>query len=439
MNESAEDPFAKVEETAAEKPAKKADPAKKKENAATEDAKSTDGIDFSQFLAEMTIGEEDFDAPAPFVPRYIRPAEGTWIPVRIVSARIEQREMRAVVATSSDGSLVTNPKAIDTLVEESGAEQSVETVTLWQFVVEAEHVATCFGERSSTYRLYTPVFPLRIPLNKPRTRNGVEELGFDKSSGKKLLAATRVVRPGMRLTEQDEETLQSIADAMVADGGKIVMARVRYRTKKSDDSIPRKNANGSFVKAKVDEVEGSFIRLRKDGDSFVDPNGNVLDRNEDGSHVYISSSGPADVFQESNLIPFGESFLIPDSSDDGVMVRDVIKREAVYDNLADDVYGVPGRNVTIQRQDDSEVEAEVTWETTGFITTQPVKAGTLIQAVAEGGELITASWLGTHWEEVAPHELSVEEDGKITMISSAKLAEGAMSKAGLDVFKGDAA
>lgn len=437
-----DDPFAQVEETTAlaEKTAEKAAPAKKKDDAESEGSSAASDIDFSTFLAEMTIDEDDFSGPTPFVSRYIKPAEGTWIPVRIVSAKIEQREMRAVVGINTDGSFVTNPKAIDALVE-AGMEQSVEQVTLWQFVVEAEHVASCFGERSSTYRLYAPVFPLRIPLNKPRTRNGVEELGFDKSSGKKLMSAARVVKPGMRLTDKDEEALRGIADALVADGGKVVMARVRYRTKKSSDAIPRKNSDGSFVKAKIDQDSGGFIKLTKGAgslaDSFLGPDGEALERREEGNHVYIPASGSAQVLQECDLIPLEDSFLIPDSSDDGVVVRDIVNREAVYDNLADDVYGLPGRLVTIQRQDETEVEAKVTWETVGFITTQPVKAGTLIQAVGEGGEMITASWLGTHWEEVAPHELTVEDDGKIRMVSAASLVEQATS--GLDVFKGDTA
>lgn len=411
MTDVKDDPFATVEETGTT--AKKA-PAKKK-------AEPEDANPLAAFIAEMTIDEEDFAAPTPFAGRYIRPAEGSWIPVRITSAKVEQREMRAIVVTTKDGSLITTPKEIDA-IDPKGASQEVEQVTLWQFVVEAEHVATCYGERSTAYRLYTPVFPMRIPLNKPRERNGVKEMGFDKISGKKLLAATRVVKPGMKLTESNEELLERLADDMVKDGGKIVMAKVRYRTKKSDDSVMRKNADGTPVKALVDETEGSFIRLEKNGDTFA----NV-------------STGEAYDGDTSKLIPFGEGqFLIPDNSDDGVTVRDIVKREAVYDNLADDVYGVPGRSITIQRLDETEIEAEVTWDTVGFITVPPIKAGTVVQAVA-GDETITAAWLGAHWEEVEPHNLEVTEDGKVTLIAASVAASAATaSSSGLDVFKGDA-
>lgn len=423
MTDIKDDPFKTVEETGTTKtaPPKKAAAAKSEPKDEPKTEAATEADPLASFLAEMTIDEEDFEAPAPFVSRYIKPADGLWIPLRIVDAKVEQREMKAVVAYTPEGEMVTNPRGIDKLVEEHGATQEVETISVYQFVLEAEHVATCFGERPSSYRLYTQVFPVRIPLNKPRKRNGVEEVGFDKTSGKKLLAATHVVKPGTKITE-DPEQLQELADAMVADGGKIVMARVKHRVKKSDDAVPRKNPDGTFVKCKVDEVEGSPIRLRKKDDGFVySSSGDVYE-------------GPAD-----GLIPFGDdNYLIPDNSDDGAIVKDMVKREQVFDNLADDVYGVKGRTVTIVRLDDAEVEAEVTWETVGFITVMPIKAGTMVQAVAEGGELITASWLGTHWQETdKPHELQVNEAGEVRMVSAIDAAGG--SESGYDVFKGDKA
>jgi hypothetical protein len=409
-----DDPFANVEETGASA------------DAQPEDKVPADGFDFEAFLAEMTIDDEDFEAPTPIVDRYIRPAEGSWIPVRIVSVDTTQHDMKAVVATLPDGSFVTVPNQINLAVEK-GMTQSVENVTLWQYVVEADHVANCYGERSNAYRLYTPVFPMRVPLNKPRNRGGVEEIGFDKSSGKKLLAATRVVKPGEKVTEDNEELLRSLGDAMTADGGKIVMARVRYRVKKSEESVPRKKADGTFLKGAIDQTSGSFIKLRKSGNEYV---------YVEGGATYEGDT--------SGLIPFGDTFLIPDDSDDGVRVQDIVKREATYDNLADDVAVVPGRQVEINRPDGSSVTAEVTWETVGAITVQPVRAGTLIQAVTEDKEIITASWLGTHWEDVGPHELTVPSEGpdmgKVVLSPVTQGSkDGSAAAPGLDVFKGDAA
>lgn len=418
MTDIKDDPFKTVEATGTTKTAPPKKDAAPKEAAPKDEPKDVNPL--ASFIAEMTIDEDDFAAPEP-ISYYIKPADGTWIPLRIVSAKVEQREMKAVVAYTPDGEMVTNPRGIDKLVSEHGAKQEVEDITVYQFVVEAEHEATCFGERPAPYRLYTQVFPLRIPLKKPRMRGGVEEVGFDKASGKKLLAATRVVKPGMNIKE-DEEQLQALADAMTADGGKIVMARVRRRTVKSDDSIPRKNPDGTFVKCKVDEVEGAPIRLRKKDDGFV-----------------YSSTSEAYEGPTAGLIPFGDDgFLIPDHSDDGAIVKDMVKRENVYDNLADEVFGVQGRDITIHRNDaeETEVDAKITWETTGFTTVLPVKAGTLVQAVTEGGELITATWLGTHWQETEKeHELQVSETGEVRIVSV--VSEDAGSQSSFDEFKGD--
>jgi len=426
MTDIKDDPFAKVEETeesttTAKKATTKKATAKAAPEAVEDAVPADDGLE--SFLAEMTIDDEDFAAPLPFIPNYIRPAEHLWVPVRITSAKVEARDMNVVVAYTDNGDMVTNPGGIDKLVER-GKEQSVEQASLYQFVVEAEHVATHFGQRATPYRLYTQVFPVRIPLKQPRRRGGVEELGFDKNSGKKLLAATRVVTPGQKITE-DEEVLQQLADAMVADDGKIVMARIKHRVKKSDDAIPRKNADGTFVKALVDESSGSFVYLSKG----------------DGGKFYYSENDAEYEGDASKLIPYGDNrYIIPDSSDDAAMVKDIVKRENTYDNLSEDVAPVPRRMFTIQRTDGSEIEAEVTWETIGFAVVSPVKAGTMVQAVAEGGELITASWLGTHWQETeVPHELQVvRETGEVRLVSSAHAAGegGGISQAGLDVYKG---
>lgn len=406
------DPFATVEKTGTTK-------------AKTTKAK-VEPIGMEELLAyvgEMTLEEEDFAPPAPIMTRYIKPAEHTWVPVTITDVKVEQREQKAVVAYTADGTMVYNPVMIDKLVSEHGAEQSVESVTLYQFVVEAEHLADCYGERSSSYRLYTPVFPMRIPLNKPRTRNGVTEMGFDKNSGKKLLAATRVLKPGVRLKEDEniEETLTKLAEEMV---GRNIMARIRHRVKKSDDSIPRKNQDGSPVKALVDN-DGSFVRLARKGENLIYSTGEIYEG------------------ETTHLISFDNGFLIPDDSDDAATVRDTVKREVTYDNLADDVYGLPGRTITVQDSEGAEFEAEVTWNTLGNVAVQPIKAGTMVQGVIQGEErqntLITASWLGTHWaESEVPHELQVSDPGGVMSLVSVDLLTGG-TDAGLDMFKGDPA
>jgi hypothetical protein len=249
-------------------------------------------------------------------------------------------------------------------------------------------------------------------------RNGVKEIGWDKFSGKKLLTATRLVKPGQRMAN-NEDFLKELADGMVRDGGKIIMAQVRHREKENVTSTPRQYGPNEFVKARTDET-GSFVYVMKgDGGFFYAEN----------DETYEGDS--------AKLIPYGENrYVIPDSSDDAAIVKDIVKRTKVYDNLHENVAPVPERAITVQRTDDSEVSAEVTWKTVGFIVSEPYKAGTMIQAVAEGGELITASWLGTHWQETdVPHELQVTEAGEVRIISAAQAA-GEVTQSGLDVFKG---
>lgn len=438
MSENMEDPFATVAETGTVSTTKTKPKTEKKAQEKAQEKEAPTGMDeFLAFVGEMVLDEEDFSAPAPMTSRYIRPAEHTWVPVVITDVKVEQREQRAVVTYTPDGTMVYHPAAIDRLVAEHGAEQSVENVTLYQFVVEAENLAECYGERSSAYRLYSQVFPMRVPFNKPRNRNGALELGFDKSSGKRLLAATRVVKPGTTVRE-DEDVLNELAAEMI---GKSVMARIRYRVKKSDEAIPRKNEDGTPTKALVDG-DGSFVVLKEEGDSLIDASGTILDKSDDGLYTYIPDTVGASalVFRKDQLIKKDDAFLIPDNSDDGITVRDIIKRENVYDNLADDVYALPGRTITVQRNDGTESEAEITWDTLGNVAVQPVKAGTMVQAVvAETNpqELITASWLGTHWAETdVPHVLQVDEsDGVMRLVSVSLLTGG--SDAGLDVFTGD--
>lgn len=421
-----EDPFKNVQEIGTATTAVK-EPVKTSKKKAEEPADTADEL--AAFLAEMgsmTIDEDDLKAPEEFRSTYVKPAHNTWVPVRIVSATVEERDgVKAVVAYTDDGTMVTDPKMIDRLVELTGAEQVVENITAYQFVIEAEHVSTLFGERSHTYRLFTPVFPTRVPFRDGvRKRGGKEEYGFDKNSGKKLLAATRVAKPGVKI-EPDKEKLQKMADAMVADGGAIVMARIRQVTKKATDATPRKYESGplagQFVKALVDK-EGSPVRVAKNGDSY-----------------FYKKGGEAYTDNPTGLIPFDGDYLVPDNGDDAAIVKDISERENIFDNLSDDVFPIPGRTVTVQRAVESdeevEIDAQVTWESVGFIATSPVKAGTLVQAVAGEGdeqETITASWLGDHWQEMQkPHEMNVTDLGEPTLLPVA----GSASPDALDVFK----
>lgn len=367
------DPFANLNQTDA--------PAEKK--------KEVSAADYFMDL-NLKMGEEEFEAPAAFIP-YQMPADRAWIPVQIVGSQINVREMRLVVK---------NP--------DTGQEEIVDKVSTPRFELEAQHVADCYGERSRNYLLGMPIADVTIPFKSATNRKG---LGFKKTGGRKLLAATRTLKPGEQL---DPQKLEEIAEAMV---GKIVMAQVRRVDKEYTDAEPQKDAQGNIIKAQVD-AHGVFVKIHNKDDKLV---------LEDGTPF---NGDP------SRLIEHDGGYLIPDPSDDGAPVKVMRKTTRTFDNLQDDVAPVPNRTIQITRQDGSQAAAEITWDTVGQITTKPIKAGTPVQAVTEEGELLTATWIGTCWSETPlVHNLEITELGAVHFVPISQ-DTGTTSGDSLDIFKG---
>lgn len=413
-----EDPFDNLPTDDKPKTAKKT--AAKKTTTAVADA--TDAVTemLADFIAEMTFEEEDFEQAEAYVSRrYIKPAHGTWFPGVIVGCSVEERTSRLVVAYAPNGQRATMPKMIDALVAE-GAEEIVEEVTFRQFKLEVQHAATCFGERPTPFYLWVPVFDQRVPYRHPRKgANGVI-LGFTKDAGRRLIAATQAVAKGGKLRDE-QDALEKIAEVMV---GKTIMVQCKRTEKDVTNTKPRVNEDGTKVTALVDETEGSFIRLVK---------------SDDGSFVYKDS----DVAYEGDtdsLIPFQDDYLIPgDGSDNVATVKEITKEKVSYDNLEERVTSIPPmrENTQVHRLDGTQADMEITWDSVGFIATKGIKPTTMVQGLLKGGELITATWLGTHWSETPkPHELVVTEDGTVQIIP-VQLPGAEPSADALDVFKGD--
>lgn len=371
--------------------------------------------DDAAYFLDMEMGEEEYEQPAAFIP-YIKPADKSWVPVEIISSDLASREIRVV------------------LQDEDGAEY-VEATNKLRFDLEAQLVASCYGERSRPFLLGTPVEDVVIPYKNAAKR---KSLGFKKSSGRRMLAATRSVKPGQKVTQ---ESLKGLTDAMV---GKIVLAQIRRVPKTYQDSEPRTNPDSSFVKAKVDE-HGSPVRVTRD---------------EQGNYLMKENETPFPG-DPAILIPYQGDFLIPDPSDDGAVVRDSTERKVEFDNLQDDVAPVPfaileadqvtddirekftihehiggkfaaERMITVTRADGSEALGQTTWDTVGLMATTPLKPGTAVQAVLDGGELVTASWLGTHWSETPQeHTLEVTEGGSVLLVPVTAGQDG------LGVFAGE--
>lgn len=454
---SVEDPFASLVENESSpkdkvvKQEEKSTVGNKEEKKAVEDALKFDGA--SYFAAEMVIAEEDYVLPqSTFSGPYVKPKVNSYIPVRISSGTVEERtQKRLVVGISKDGTeRATSPERIEELVEEGGTQVIEENVPYFQFKMEAEHVSGLYGSRFSPYWLFVSAFDQMIPLSE--AKRSKDKVGWPKTAGRKLLTATRVgiewrqSNPDRPIREDATlELLQEVADSMV---GKIVMARVWHSdAQKKVEFKPRVGDDGSFVKAKIDHSLGEFVKLTK---------------NEDGSYV-DSNSGEIYGGDITGLIKYENEFLVPDSSDDGEVVQDRIERETVYDKLQENVFPIPHevvpevseamknhftviergdgkqivqRLVVVNRNDGSKTPAEVTWETVGQIATQKRDVGTAVQAVTIDNEIITATWLGTHWQETPqPHRVELSELGEVRLVAEGPVEAG-IDFSGLDEFKG---
>lgn len=389
------DPFAGLAKTdAAEGPA----------DIATEDFDLDFDLDFDVQVTDEAY--EETTGGGGFTP-YKMPADKARIPVVIVKAEIEERDMRLVVARDpATGKPVWKPKEVDDAVK-AGATEVIVEKTLPRFKLEVEHVADIYGERSRSFLLGMPVYDMKMPYREGGKKR--KSLGWNKFSGQRLIAATRVVEAGETVTK---DRLEEIADAMV---GKIVMAEVRYSKKKYTDATDRTDESGQVIKAMIDE-HGSFVKVAKNGEEY-----------------FYAETGDLYDMDTSKLIEFNDGYVIRDWSDEAAPVKTITETERTFDNLNDDVYpvfagdpktGEGERKVEVTRLDGEDIEAEVTWNTIGQLSKTPFTPGTMAQVVVKNEkgdeETITINWIGTGWVETPePHALGLSETGELQFQSAA--------------------
>lgn len=380
---------------------------------ATEEPTGDIASDYLTF--SLTLGDEAFEQPE-FKPDFIKPANDAWVPVEVISAKVGSRPQDILTVRDAKGRLVVDPNEIKALLKQ-GHKESLEKVPLVQFELELDLQATCYGEKGRSYLLGVPVRHTKVRFKNGAKKRG--ETGFAKISGAKLIAATGVLERGATIQgnspEETEKILQDLAEKMV---GKIVMARIRYADKTYKDSEVRKKPNGDLVKAQADKHDSliRIVEITKDGEE---------------PQLVLEATKTPYTGDKSELIKYTDGvYLIPDDSPDGVPVKDQNERTVTFDNLQSDVQRVPERIIEIERLAGGTVDAEITWDTIGRIVMTPIKAGTVVQAKAKDGEIITASWLGTHWSELEPHELTVvKETGEVRILPVAQASAN-----GLDEF-----
>ena len=313
-------------------------------NQTGETPETTDAVAEAFDFFSMEIGEEEFEQPQERQP-YVMPEDGSWIPVEIVAAKVGTWEMNIITPGSDEPQMVDVPR----------------------FELECQHASTAYGDKPWPYNLRVPAFDIKLP-----GRRGP----WVKDSGRRLLAATRVTKPGQRITP---EVLEELAEAMV---GKIVMTQIRHVTKDYTDTEPRVDkATGGFIKAKTTD-DGAFMEVVK---------------NEAGVFVMKDSGAESPVQDESRYIKYRDAYLIPDT--DGTVVRDMVTTTKTFDNLQDNVGPVPAREISYTGLDGKQHKGEVTLETVGAIATRPIKANTKVSVLVKGGELVRVSWIGTLWTE----------------------------------------
>jgi hypothetical protein len=313
-------------------------------NQTGEAAEATDAVTEAFDFFAMEIGEEEFEQPQERQP-YVMPEDGSWIPVEIVSAKIGTWAMNIIPPGE------TEPREVD----------------VPRFELECQHASTAYGDKPWPYNLRVPAFDIKLPGKRGP---------WVKDSGRRLLAATRVTKPGQRITP---EALEELAEAMV---GKVVMTQIRHVHKDYTDSQPRTAADGkTFIKAKTND-DGDFMEVVK---------------NETGTFVMKDSGAESPVQDESRYIKYRDAFLIPDV--DGTVIRDMVTTTKTFDNLQDNVAPVPAREISYTGLDGKQHKGEITLETVGAVATRPIKANTKVSVLVKGGELIRVSWIGTLWTE----------------------------------------
>lgn len=360
------------------------------------------------FDAEFTIDDKTYEVTeggnGGFTP-YVLPAEKTHVAVEIVKAEVEEREMRIVVGRTQDGKVILDPENIDKAVKAGEATEEVVETKVPRFKLEVEHVAAIYGDRPRSFLMGAPVYAIKMAYKEGGKKR--KTLGFNKYSGPKLIAATRVLEAGQRPNRAE---LQKLADEMV---GKVVMAEVWHNTKEYTDATDRTDEKGNVIKALIDE-HGSFVKVIKDGDVYV-----------------YQETGDAYDMEEHKLVEYNDGYVIRDYSDESAPVKDLKKTTRTFDNLRDDVSPVPAgdmktgeaeRIVDLIRTDGTETTGEVTWDTVSQLVKREV--GKMAQAVVEGGEVITINWIGTAWVETPePHALQLSATGALEFVTT----EGGLS------------
>lgn len=383
-----------------------------------------DDIDFGDddfWADDDTMTAADYE-PVVYRP-FVVPAANSWVPVRITISDI---------TTTQRNIVVRNP--------ETGEEEVREQKTIPQFAIHAELACDIYGQKNNDYRTWAPARAVKMAFRDglPNKRG---ELGWVNNHGKSLIAATRALKPGEKITK---ENLRQVADAMV---GKLAMARIKHTH--SDRTVYSDVMDGNQpVKVHADQ-HGTKIMLTKQDDKFVLPGGEIYDGEEDllyefeGVYYVRSLDHDAPKLQRENIEKrtfdnLNEGLMpIPGANIEKGALTDDIKKRFTYHENNNGTFMVE-RLAVIERTDGSIANGEITLDTLGEAYDKMSKPGKMIQVKISGEEdLVTARWMGTQWVETKEqYVLSVygedhEKKGELFFMPKNPPAP---ASSGLDVF-----
>lgn len=356
-----------------------------------------DGIgEFDDILDEIDLEEEESgegvqardERKTYSDPRDVGLLDKMWVPIKLSDATVDEKFVPRLSSKTciarKDGKTYVLYDQVEAMLK-AGAEEIITEVPLPYFVVQANHIAPRFGRRRFDYEIEVPVFTIKTAFFKQRG----SRTGEANEHGRALRTASGATEAGARVNKAN---MREVAGRM---NDKVVMAQINVVTSKKPKFRDRLDENGEKINVLVDPETGDAVLVVK-----VD---------ESGGFVYAETGEVADVNPALLVHVTDQKYAIRDNGDSSDVLKE--KYFPVNDYLSSwqPFQPVPERTVQVERLDGSEAEGEITWDTVGGITlgaNPGVKVDVLLKST---GEIVTAVWLGTQWNEVSGESGGTDE------------------------------
>jgi len=312
-------------------------------------------------------------------PRDVGLLDKMWVPIRLTSPTVDEKFVPRLSSKTciaqKDGKTYVLFDQVEAMLK-AGATEKIAEVPLPYFIVQANHVAPRFGRRRFDYEIEVPVFTIKTAFFKPQGNR----TGGPNEQGRALRVASGATAAGDRVNKAN---MHEVAERM---DEQVVMAQINVVTSKKPKFRDRLDENGDRINVLVDPETGDAVLVVK-----VD---------ESGGYVYAETGEVADVNEALLVHVLDQKYAIRDNGDSSDVLKEKYFPVNDYLSMWQPFQPVPERKVVIERLDGSEAEGEITWDTVGGIALG-ANAGAKVDVLLKGtGEIVTAVWLGTQWNEV---------------------------------------